>query len=665
MLCKLSLSNIKKSFKDYAIYFITLILGVCIFYIFNSMDSQTAMLTLNSRQLEMTNLLTEVLSYVSVFVSFILGFLIIYASRFLIKKRNKEFGIYMTLGMSKRKISVILLIETLIIGLISLIVGLALGIMLSQVTSVFVARLFEANMEKFAFNFSKAAMIKTVIYFGIIYLIVMVFNTIIISKNKLINLLNASKKSETIKIKNPYICVILFIISVVMLGYAYYMVTGGVNELIKHDVSILLKPVGLGIVGTIILFYSISGMLLKVISKCKNIYYKKLNTFTFKGISSRVNTMVISMSVICIMLFITLCVLSSVFTIRNFLNGSINKYAPVDFELVGYYSNGNEKVDLVSFIENDEVLKNNTKDIEVAYMYIDNDFTYDDSLGNYRDDYAKARENYMGRNTLVSIMGETDYNKLAKLYNMDTVNINSDEYAIVVNYQPEIYQEVIARNSIIKIFNKDLKPTKVVDGFYIIGGNATNDGFFVVDDSLLSHDNIRSQIITGNYKDTTEDTIELMEKKIDDYTPNHSIMKQTKEEIKDSSTGLSMIITFLGLYLGIIFLISSSAILSLKELSDCIDDKSKYKILRQIGADEKEINKALFKQSLIFFMMPLAIAIVHTVFGLKFCNYLLSNMGIANMLDGVIMTLTFLIVIYGIYFIATYLCSKNIIRERV
>ena len=166
MLCKLSLSNIKKSFKDYAIYFITLILGVCIFYIFNSMDSQTAMLTLNSRQLEMTKLLTEVLSYVSVFVSFILGFLIIYASRFLIKKRNKEFGIYMTLGMSKRKISVILLIETLIIGLISLIVGLALGIMLSQVTSVFVARLFEANMEKFAFNFSKAAMIKTVIYFG-------------------------------------------------------------------------------------------------------------------------------------------------------------------------------------------------------------------------------------------------------------------------------------------------------------------------------------------------------------------------------------------------------------------------------------------------------------------------------------------------------------------
>ena len=350
MLCKLSISNIKKSFKDYAIYFITLILGVCIFYIFNSMDSQTAMLRVTARQHEIIKMLTEVLSYVSVFVSFILGFLIIYASRFLIKKRNKEFGIYMTLGMSKRKISVVLLIETFIIGLISLAIGLLLGVILSQLTSIFVARLFEANMEKFVFNFSQSAMIKTIIYFGIMYLIVMVFNTIIISKNKLINLLQASKKSESIKIKNPYVCIILFIIAAGMLGYAYYMVTGGVNELVKHDLSILLLPIGLGIVGTVILFYSISGMLLKVISKCHNTYCKRLNTFTFKQISSRVNTMVISMSIICIMLFITLCVLSSVFTIKNYFNDSIKKYAPVDIELIGFFSNGNENIDFINFI---------------------------------------------------------------------------------------------------------------------------------------------------------------------------------------------------------------------------------------------------------------------------------------------------------------------------
>lgn len=119
MLCKLSINNLKKSFKDYAIYFFTLILGVCIFYIFNSLDSQTAMLKVSSSTREIIVLLIRALSGVSVFVSLVLGFLIIYASRFLIKKRKKEFGVYLTLGMSKRKISLMLFLETLLIGIIS------------------------------------------------------------------------------------------------------------------------------------------------------------------------------------------------------------------------------------------------------------------------------------------------------------------------------------------------------------------------------------------------------------------------------------------------------------------------------------------------------------------------------------------------------------------
>ena len=111
MLCKLSLKNIKKSIKDYAIYFFTLILGVAIFYVFNALDSQTVMMDVSSSTQDIIELMMTMLSGVSVFVSFILGFLIIYASRFLIKRRNKEFGIYLTLGMSKRKISLILLLR--------------------------------------------------------------------------------------------------------------------------------------------------------------------------------------------------------------------------------------------------------------------------------------------------------------------------------------------------------------------------------------------------------------------------------------------------------------------------------------------------------------------------------------------------------------------------
>lgn len=660
MLYNLSLKNIKKSFKDYAIYFVTLILGVCIFYLFNSMDSQTAILEVTSRQSEMIDLLEQVLSYISVFVSFILGFLIIYASRFLIKKRNKEFGVYMTLGMSKRKISLLLLIETFIIGLISLALGLLLGIILSQITSIFVANLFEANMSKFTFNFSKTALFKTIIYFGIIYFIVMIFNTIIVNKNKLIDLLQASKKQEKIRIKSSMISVILFFISVLMLGLAYYMVTAGVNDLLKYDVSILLVPILLGTIGTVLFFYSVAGMSLKIISKCHNLYSKKLNTFVFKQINSKINTMVISISIICLMLFVTLCLLTSAFTIKDYFNNSINTYAPVDYQIVSI----NQNVRVTEFLE-DTFVKENTKDNLIVSEYYDENFDYAKSLGKVYEQ-IKQEYSYIQFDSHVYIMSEADYNKLARLLKIDTVTIQDDEYAIVSNYNTDIYESVLKSNSTMIIFNHELKPyKKLINGFVNISGNPANLGFFVVSDQIIEKDHLKYEILSGNYNSKDQKIIDKLEEKVKKFHTEETLIKDTRNEIEISAAGLTAIITFIGLYLGIIFLISSSAILALKELSDCIDDKKKYKILRQIGADEKEINKALFMQTFIFFMMPLSIAVIHTIFGLKFCEWILKSLGITSILNGSYMTFIFLILIYGIYFIITYLCSKNIIRERI
>ena len=240
MLCKLSFKNIKKSIKDYAIYFFTLILGVAIFYVFNALDSQTVMINVSSSTAELIDLMMTILSSVSVFVSFILGFLIIYASRFLMKRRNKEFGIYLTLGMSKRKISFILFLETLLIGILSLFVGLVFGVLLSQIMSLVVANMFEANLTKFSFVFSTSACIKTIFYFSIMYLLVVIFNTISVSKCRLIDLLNGSKKAEKIKLKNPYLCIFIFIVSCIVLGKAYHMVT--VEFLSLQDVKDAIKP---------------------------------------------------------------------------------------------------------------------------------------------------------------------------------------------------------------------------------------------------------------------------------------------------------------------------------------------------------------------------------------------------------------------------------------
>ena len=213
MLFKLSIKNMKKSFKDYAIYFLTLVLGVAIFYMFNSLDSQQAMLDVSASTRELIKLMITMLGMVSVFIAIVLGFLIVYANNFLINRRKREFGIYMTLGMGKRQISKIILIETILIGIISLIVGIFIGVFASQFMSILVAKLFEADMSEFTFVFSFDSCIKTCVYFAVMYLAVMIFNTITISRYKLINLLTAVKKNEKVKIKNPVISILVFLAS--------------------------------------------------------------------------------------------------------------------------------------------------------------------------------------------------------------------------------------------------------------------------------------------------------------------------------------------------------------------------------------------------------------------------------------------------------------------
>lgn len=669
MLCKLSINNIRKSFKDYGIYFITLILGVCIFYIFNSLDSQTAMLEVSNNTYAIIELLMSILSYISVFISFVLGLLIIYASRFLMKKRNKEFGIYMILGMSKKKISYILLLETILIGLISLIVGLLLGIVLSQITSIFIANLFEADMSKYVFNFSSSALIKTCIYYGIIYIIVMLFNTINISKNKLINLLQASKKQEKIKIRKPIISVSLFIISVIMLGVAYYLVTNGINYLEKYDVIILLVPISLGIVGTITFYYSVAGMFLKILQNTKSIYYKGINTFTIKQISSKINTMIISISVICIMLFFTLCLLTSAFTIKNFFNNSINTYAPVSFLVSNYLEQKDNRtsIDIINNLkQNQELYKSIDKKIEITEYY-DEEFTYGKSFGSFEKDLENEYP-FVLWDSLVEIISLNDYNKVAKMYDLDQLCLNKDEYIIASNFNSNYYKVPLQRKDKLTVFNNELSPKydRPIDGFINIGANPTNMALIIVDESIINKETTNYQnIVIGNYKKSI--TIE-QEREFNVYLNElknkNNYLVETKIDIKDNSVGLSALVTFIGLYVGIIFLITSSAILALKQLSDCIDDKNKYKILSQIGVEEKSINKSLFYQTLIFFLAPLTLALIHTIFGLKFCVLMLNTLGINNIFKDFIFTLIFLIIIYGLYFIVTYYCSKNIIREK-
>ena len=689
MLAKLALKNIHKSFKDYAIYFFTLVLGVAIFYVFNALDSQTVMMDVSASTQDLIDLMLQMLNGVSVFVAIVLGLLIVYASRFLMKRRNQEFGIYLTLGMSKRKVSLILLTETFVVGIISLVVGIAVGVVLSQLMSLIVINMFEANMTKFAFVFSPEACQKTLLYFSIMYLVVMIFNTISVSRCKLIDLLNTNKRTEKIKMKNPWVCTLVFIVAASLLGFAYY----AVNEMPEfyNEAEMILIPIALGALATLLIFWSLSGLMLKITMSIKKFYFHSLNSFTLRQFSSKINTTVVSTTVICLMLFVTICLLSSCLTIKNSMNANIKELAPADIQLVTTYIGDSTKVAGQAVNENNSTTANNYTVLETLDEY---DFNIRPYLKDYIEVNTYASPNltmgavlgdslssvqqsfpFLAYDTMEPIMKLSDYNKVAEFYGNNQYTLNEDQYLIVADFESmlKLHNMALADNTPIEVFGKNLTPRFNVcqDGFVEMSSNHVNTGIIIVPDDVVDEKYRVENMLIGNYNFSDQAEIEDFEQSLNELenspTASHLPLPNgtSKFSIKENTVGLSAMVTFIGLYLGIVFLTASATILALKELSESSDNRARYSIIRKLGAEEKTINRALFAQIAIFFGLPLILAIIHSIFGMIFATKFLEIFGDEEMIISMIMTAIFIVVIYGGYLAITYFTSKNIIREQV
>lgn len=685
----MSVKNIRKSIKDYTIYFLTLILGVAIFYMFNSLDSQEAMLVVNSSTRQIVKLMVGMINYVSVFVAVILGFLIVYANNFLIKRRKREFGLYMTLGMGKRQISGILLGETFLIGLISLVVGLVIGVFGSQLMSILVAKLFQADMSEYQFVFSEAACWKTCAYFGVMYAASMVLNIVIISRYKLIDLISAEKKNEKVRMKNPVICVLVFLAAAVTLGTAYYMVTGGLTQL--DLMNQLVIPILMGIVSTFLIFWSVSGLALKVVQMRKGLYLKDSNIFVLRQIHNRINTTVVSMTIICLLLFMTITVLSTALSLNRVLTQDLEEMTPVDLNLyktANLPDNGNYTQLQIEDSQKpiSDTLKENgldmkvLKDVTEVATYTSTEWTWETSLQSVIE---SAKENYpmLMYDTAEEIIKLSDYNKIARLYGNREYELAEDEYLVLCDFDnmKNLRDMALKNGSEVAIGGKvyHSRYPECQEGYLVISTSHTNTGLMVVPDSCpLNEDMKERYYLMADYNADTKEEKYQTEAMFTNYGDgDHELMENLEEKqirldgvskisIIESSKGLSTIISFIAIYLGIIFLIASSAILALKELTENSDNRHRYTILRKIGMDEKMIHQTLFRQIGIFFMAPLILAVVHSIFGIQFALKIVAvQVETREMLPSVIATAVFLILVYGGYFLATYMESKNIIRE--
>lgn len=676
MYFKIALNNVRKSFKDYSIYFLTLTLGVCIFYAFNSIGDQKAFLELGKRQAEYIKVLQGLISGISVFISCVLGGLILYANNFLVKKRKKELGIYMTLGMGKNKISKILTYETALVGIISLVVGLGVGIIVSQGISAFASKLFEVSLSNYKFLLSTDAILKTVLYFGIIFILVMIFNTFVISKYKLIDMLTAAKKNEDIKIKNPILTAIIFFISLGLLGVAYKLVIKvGLNPTDR----MFLVSIVLGILGTLLLFFSLAGFVLYVLQRNKNVYLKGLNIFVLRQMNSKINTNFLSMTVICLMLFLTISTLATGLSFKNALEKGLENTTPFDASAT-YYIDEDSKIKTAEESIKELGFKFNPEDKIVSYNEYKLEKTNLESLLNKNAEGKNIKDiveamTYKGTNA-ISI---SSYNDIRALSGEKSVSLANNEVLISSNLGEveNTLKNILKNNEKIEIDGKEYKIAnnaligegKVIKEAFESTGMTNNFFTLIVPDNIVSNLKPIANKININFpKNSNEE--ERVQKLFNEYRDGvvdsskyGFVNGYTKARIYEDNNGMTNIVLFIGIYLGVIFLISSTAVLALQQLSEASDSIDRYKSLRRIGVSQKMINKSIFTQVSIYFGLPLVVALVHSVVAIKVVNGFLTmfnrpDIGVSSLVTALIM-----VIVYGGYFYATYTGYKSTVKN--
>ncbi len=682
MIVRLAYKNIRKNSSDDKVYFITLIIGVALFYVFHAISGQ---MLIQEFLVGRDSMLTEYIQYAlpaaKYIVTAVLAGLVVYANRFLMKRRKKEFGLYLLFGMKKRKIAGILLVETAIVGMVSLAAGIALGIFLSQGLGVLVADMFEADMSGFTFVVCGAPAVKTLLCFLVMYAMVFVMDMFVVGRFRLIQLLNASRGAEKNIAGNAWVCISVFALSVVLLGHAYYMVTAGIGELSAPKP--IFVQIGKIVAATFLIFWSLSGMVMALAQLRKRFYLRGIHAFTVKEMSSRVNTNVVAGSMICILMFIGITMFTLCFLVSHTINRNLKALAPVDvfFQISCGEERGlpfDSQIRTVGGLFRDRgvdtAMFRDAIEITV-YEY----YQWDEgSQISYSDNTMLP-----GGEEVIKL---SDYNKLSGLYGGRQYTLADNEYMVISNQKDFVQwfnREFLSQNHIITFGGKDYVPKykECQDGFLRMAYTPSNFGFTVVPDSVSADPDLHPETscYIANYNANNDEEA----RRIDRYVKSDGFYQKAcpgknssewdlwgyyKSDIYRDSIGVTTVTSFLGLYVGILFFIVGATLFALKEMSQAVDSCGKYRTLRELGVDRGMLRRSLFCQNAVFFGGPVLLAILHCAFGIRGLSRLVSSMIVMeldqkDMVQSLGITVSVLLGIYAAYFAITYQGCRKIVEE--
>lgn len=732
MLCKLAWGNVRRAGRDYLVYLLTLTLGVTVFYAFNTVSMQVDIAGIDEEGL--AQVMGSMLGDLTYFLAGVMAFLMVYANNFIMKRRKKEFGLYQVLGMGRGRVATIMALETVIVSVVAFVAGIVLGVGLSQLMTFFTASLFKTQIANFHFFFSVHAFNLTLACMLVMFVLTLLLNLRAVRRTKLIELMGAERRNESIKTRNPWIAIAIFAVGVVLVGVAYYRLLRDGFPLTATDSKLQEAMNQFGIttamvtVGTFALFWGLSGMLIKLLQSLRGVYWRGLNMFTVRQLAAKVNTVCFSMGVIAMLLFLAITSVTCGMSIANVMNENLERYNPVDVsqtyvyytpDTLDYYKeyvNPSDEADRMvpadttvdlypawhpawhgrdsSADNNDETGKKvDIADVAGEHVQIDSYLSYPFGSSNpsvtpsemckiMGEKLPKAFGGSNADTMGLFVTPASQYNKLRQMMGEEPVHIGHDQYLLTCDMGGELvdlYTKYMAGGHALTLGGHTLKPAtdKSDEDTAAIANSAmgSNPGTVVVADELLSQLNLQpySSSLLVNYKqgmDTTEADESIKYTLLDDLLvdgkkPGSWGTFNTRSEMYTQAAQMNGLISYLAIYIGFVLVVACAAILSIQQLSNVADGSRSYRVLAQIGCDDRQIRHSVMAQQAVFFLFPLAVGLAHSFVALKVIIELVSIFGNMSIGGTVGLTCAIFLAAYGGYFLVTYLMSAGMVQAAI
>ena len=687
MFFRLALGNVRKSARDYAVYFITLVLGVAVFYAFNTISDQASFLSKDARQ--MIQAVGVLMQFVTVFLALVLGFLMVYANNYLVKRRKQEFGLYQLLGMTRSQVSLVLFLETALASIASFLVGLLTGVLLSQLLVFVTAALFNDRVTNFSFHFSPFAALFTLGCFVLMFIVMLAFNLRMLRKVDLADLMSASRKNEQVRVRSLPATIVLSLVGVGLIGWAYLRLTrDGLPINGYQDFAPFLETTLIVCLGTLVFFYGLSGLLFHVSRAFHGAYYRGLNMFTVRQLSSKVNTVSVSMAVISFILFLAIMAVSGGMGICSGLDADTRKSNPYDASLMFAYNQGttieegqispgqqamtDAGVDLSSFARQVEYVNiykpgrvEGGENLNVAGLARASGVSPDIAGLSTSADYSALA---------FSLMSQTDYNKLRSLTGLTSVDLGDNGYLILSSeaaFMTNFDNAVMSAGTQISLGGRTLSPVSDTADADLSSTPADVGSWFdvvVVPDDLVRGAELSETVVDLNYSVDTEtgDAKFLAEaaklsSAADADSPIGFNLYGTRTGALQNSQMTSGMISYLAIYIGFVLVIACAAILAIQQLSSASDAIPSYRLLAELGCPRSMALRSLLVQTLAFFLLPLVVAVAHTAVALRQLIRVVSLIGSISWTNAIVTTAVAFVAVYGAYFAITYVTSRGLV----